>query len=378
MHIKFLSLFILGIFIIIVPVNAAISQYNMSDGSYHIKIFNGTGTLNFSIPATTGTIQYFIVAGGGAGGSDTAGNGGGGGAGGVIQGIMQLSPSSPLKITVGIGGTYVDNKWGNNGATSSIQNSTSSAISATGGGGGGTYATSYYAGRNGGSGGGASQWSGNIISGGIGSQGSNGGGSLSDVQIGASGGGGYSETGFISTEIGGKGGNGTQSNITGILTWYAGGGAGGSHSSASTNGGGGLGGGGIGHISNIVFLATSGVNGLGAGGGGGGETTNGGNGGSGIVIIRYLETAPTASFILKLYDTSSGNPTDWRWYVTNLTGNNTEILFSNEQNPPITLGAGNWLIKLIASNIGGANTSQLKTISLNLTSPEVYFWRRIA
>ena len=98
----------------------------------------------------------------------------------------------------------------------------------------------------------------------------------------------------MANQLGGDGGIGKSSNITGNGTFYAGGGAGGSTKGINNNGGGRGGGGNRGNPpNNTTGGSNPGQNGTantGGGGGGasGGRTTAyGGNGGSGIVIIRY-------------------------------------------------------------------------------------------
>ena len=99
--------------------------------------------------------------------------------------------------------------------------------------------------------------------------------------------------------MGGNGGNGIQSSITGTATYYGGGGGGGVNNNNNSNvsshaGSGGLGGGGRGSSLAITGWpnnssnATSGDPNTGGGGGGTDPESNvAGNGGSGIVIIRY-------------------------------------------------------------------------------------------
>lgn len=153
--------------------------------------------------------------------------------------------------------------------------------------------------RAAGSGGGGGTWYGSSdrqFGGGAGTvgQGNNGGGEYGNsVVLAGSGGGGAGQTGFgptananvsgIPPYIGGNGGNGAVSNITGSNVTYAGGGAGASTylvlgpASGNYGGRGGTGGGGN--------INVAGTNGLGAGGGAGA------NGGTGTVIVKYLSNA---------------------------------------------------------------------------------------
>ena len=86
-------------------------------------------------------------------------------------------------------------------------------------------------------------------------------------------------------------------------------------------------------------------------------------------------TVPVASFDIVLTDTSTQYPTSWIWTVTNLLGNNTEVTYSSSQNPVLNLGTGNWRINLTATNAIGSNTTS-RIVGWNLSSPQVYFWRR--
>ena len=123
---------------------------------------------------------------------------------------------------------------------------------------------------------------------------------------GGGGGGGAGSPGTTgTTSLSGSGGNGLQNSITGVSTYYAGGGAGGNF--APTGGSIGSGGSGIGGTSSYTGTAGSGVNNTGSGGAGGSYNTstvpyNGGNGAQGIVILRWLTTDAG-------YTVSGANPT---------------------------------------------------------------------
>lgn len=87
-------------------------------------------------------------------------------------------------------------------------------------------------------------------------------------------------------------------------------------------------------------------------------------------------TVPNASFVITLTDTSINIPTSWQWNATNLTGDNVERTFSTSQNQIWNLTkSGNYLIKLIATNSFGSNSTNM-TIGYGLTNPKVYFWNR--
>jgi hypothetical protein len=226
------------------------------------------------------TINTLIVAGGGSGGGAT---GGGGGAGGVISTLTGVTAGS-YPVVVGSGGIAP----GNQNPGISGTNSSFNGLVAIGGGGGAASRNSVAASSSpGGSGGGSQNYNGSISIAGLGTplQG-NPGGPLGNS--GSSGGGGAGGSGS-NTEglyIGGNGGIGIQSSISGISKYYAGGGAGG-------NGGtGGLGGGG-----NGADIGTAGTANTGGGGGGGWGygTGNGGAGGSGVVIISYPTGSITAT-----------------------------------------------------------------------------------
>lgn len=248
-------------------------------------------------------IEYLVVAGGGAGGHGASGGarGGGGGAGGFLTGSTFFSLSNTYTITVGAGGVAGYPNEPNNGANSSITGTGFSTLLSYGGGAGGSYnGSDIRLAKNGGSGGGALAGVGlqnNTIGKGVypGStfinaarQGYDGG---SNPDIGG-GGGGSAEPG--NTDGTGQGGDGTESSISGVATYYAGGGGG-----ANSNSGG-LGGGGNG--SSPAGTGVTGTQNTGGAGGGGGAGGVGGSGGSGIVIVRYPDSYAAAS-------STTGSPT---------------------------------------------------------------------
>ena len=263
---------------------------------------------------------------------------GGGGAGGMLTGNTSISNVAAYPVTVGRGGVYpiiedytvlagTANLWNIvqridvDGANSSIFGLT--AIGGGHGGGSAEFATDegttfsslsdenelkLFGGgiisgfgslpRAAGSGGGGGSWVGDRqFGGGAGTvgQGFAGGGDYGNIRLAGSGGGGAGQAGFgptananvlgVPTNIGGNGGNGAVSNITGTSITYAGGGAGassplalgGAPATGNYGGRGGLGGGG-----NITIAGTEGL------GGGGGA---GANGGRGTVIVKYLSNA---------------------------------------------------------------------------------------
>ena len=269
-----------------------------SDNSnYRYAFFanNGTFSINKDI-----TCDILIIGGGGGGGFNNGWEGGGGGgAGGVGIGTINFKSGINYNITIGSGGkgglTAYTN--GENGINSSIIGDIIDE-KAYGGGGG-----SYYTGLDGGSGGGASGASQNYSAGnatkGLSSSGANANiiyyGNKGGDGINPGGGGGGGGAGAAGNPTGGSwnfeganGGNGIQSSITGILTYYGGGGGGARGIYGTNKGNGGLGGGGNGAGNNTI--ATAGINNTGGGGGGTGNldsSSGGASGGSGLVIIRY-------------------------------------------------------------------------------------------
>lgn len=242
------------------------------NNTYTIHAFNTSENILIDCG---GEFDYLIIAGGGGGGT----NGGGGGAGGFIEARQSFINSGPYPIVIGSGGAV-----GSNGSPSTFL-----SISSTGGGAGGSNSVSVS--FPGGSGGGAG-WgpaAGELLgSTGISQQGFSGGKGSSNTYLtdpanpksttvvkGAGGGGGgagidgtpYSGT---QTDIGGNGGIGKISSITGSNIYYSGGGAAYGY---TTNGSAGLGGGGA--------VGSAGQNNTGGGGGANAA------GGPGVVIIRY-------------------------------------------------------------------------------------------
>jgi hypothetical protein len=261
---------------------------------YRVHVWHGAGTF---VPATSGTVEYLIVAGGGggAGGNPSADGNGGGGGGGVLQGTAFVTPQT-YNIAVGNGGSA-----GAQSATSpggDGGNSSAFGLTATGGGGGGSDGA--LNGRAGGSGGGAStSGAGGVGGTAVAGQGQAGG------SANAPGGGGPGGGGGGGGGAGGPGGNGNQnqnggaggvglsSSITGKTVWYGAGGGGSTWT--STGGAGGVNGGGFGASRPGAYAARPGSPNSGAGGGGGTATFAAGAGGSGIVVVRYKRTSSALS-----------------------------------------------------------------------------------
>jgi len=357
---------------------------NTTNATHTVEMWNATGTTTWTPPAGVTSVEYLVVGAGGGGGSAAVAIGGGGGAGEVQMGTLTALSGSAKTVTVGAGGVGAANA-----APSTAYPSVFDSITALKGGRGGGYSATATPrnGENGGSGGGGScqvGGAGDPGFGGNGTDGTNTGASYLHGHNGGNGGseptgggGGVSAVGSApSGATGGNGGAGISAATSGNLAETDLGGGGGG-SGVSTGGTATHGGGNGGSQS-----ANPGNGKAGTGGGGGGTERKspytGGNGGSGIVIIKYLKVAPTApiaSFVITLADTSTGLPSSWQWNVTNLLGNNTEVTFSTSQHTNMTLGQGNWLVKLTATNSLGSS-SATKYIGLNLSSSLVYFWNR--
>jgi hypothetical protein len=279
------------------------TPYRFND--YLVHRYTKTGTSSF-VPAVSGTVEVLVVGGGGGGGAGNTGSiisGGGGGGGGVIYNkSYPVRAGRTYRVVVGDGGLGTQT---NGGLSSNGQNSVFGSLIAIGGGGGGTrggnggtFDTVYESGFSGGSGGGGSYRfrSGDSII----NQGNPGGDLITASVIkqpaGGGGGGGQGWAATYNSSESGVGGPGFASDISGELTWYAGGGAPGEGSQVSNGQGGlpGIGGGGIRGVYTTPARTPGGNAQANTGGGGGagpastGQTfEGGGTGGSGIVIVRY-------------------------------------------------------------------------------------------
>ncbi|HEV2437303.1 MAG TPA: hypothetical protein VG077_15025, partial [Verrucomicrobiae bacterium] len=241
---------------------------------YVVHTFTVSGTL---ILSSSNSANVLVVAGGGGGGGLF---GDGGGAGGLVYTNVSLVAGT-YSVTVGAGGA---GSSGNQSAASG-GNSVFGTLTALGGGGGGIGYLGPIAGLAGGSGGGSG-----------GAAPAQSGGAATQP---ASASGGYGHAGFAgdSDIYGGGGGAGAAATssaggaglayaISGVNTYYAGGGGGIPHGTGQT-GLGGEGGGGSGHDGSINPAAGSNGAANTGGGGGGGWNATGGSGGSGIIIVRY-------------------------------------------------------------------------------------------
>lgn len=241
---------------------------------------NGTATSNSVGPVTnTYTISYLLV-GGGGGGSNGGNYGGGGGAGQHNPNTGDLAIGVTYTITVGGGG-----------ASGSGANGSNTTIS-----GGGTTFTGIGGGSGSGQNGGRS---GNNFTGGSGPVFAGGGGAGSSANGNGAG-----------ERVGGNGGAGTASSITGSSVTRAGGGGGsGVDGIGSGTAGGGNGG------KNPESLPGGAASANTGSGGGGAVNSTGGAGGSGVAILSIPTTRYTGTF--------TGSPT-----VTT-SGSNTIMVFNS-------------------------------------------------
>ncbi len=274
-------------------------------GSRTVLTFSAVGECSWSVPANITSADVLLVAGGGGGG------GGGGGAGGVRT-LTSQSISGTITVGVGAGGAGTLANGASVGTTGEA--SSFDGVTATGGGGGGNYLNQ---GTVGGSGGGNGQDVNHSAKAGTAGQGNAGGVSNCDWYGGGGGGGGAAAAGQnggpnvgsplsscsssgridLNPTIGGAGGDGISSSITGSAVVYGGGGGGGVNSNAgpaSTGGLGGAGGGGNGARCDQCN-GTDGTDGRGGGGGGGDAEGRGGSGGDGVVIVSYATYVPTTT-----------------------------------------------------------------------------------
>jgi len=91
--------------------------------------------------------------------------------------------------------------------------------------------------------------------------------------------------------------------------------------------------------------------------------------GAGPVYTANI-TSGTAPLTVQFNDTSVNSLTSWNWSFTNVTGNNTPVSWSSEQNATQTFGVGNFSIELYAGNSAGYNFVRQVTF-INVTAPAV-------
>jgi hypothetical protein len=297
--------------------SVAATSYVNSGTYYAYETFASSAT--WTRPYGVTSVDYLVVAGGGRGGGSQASThfaGGGGGGGGVRTGSLTVGQSS-YTVTVGTGQTAGCSQG--RGGNSSLAGSDITTVSATGGGSGSCNV------NTGDGGGGIDGYSGGS-GGGAGAQvnaktyGSGNAGNYTPVE-GYAGGSSYAHTTDATYQAGGggggagavgnnataacagSGGSGVSSSITGTSVNYGGGGGGGTRYN-SCGGSGGAGGGGAGGLNGAQGAA--GTNGLG-GGGGGTSLVNGNAGGDGVVIVRFLLTAPATPTLPAGSDTGRSN-----------------------------------------------------------------------
>jgi heme/copper-type cytochrome/quinol oxidase subunit 4 len=79
-------------------------------------------------------------------------------------------------------------------------------------------------------------------------------------------------------------------------------------------------------------------------------------------------TSGSAPLAVQFNDTSVNTLTAWDWSFTNVTGNNTPVSWSTEQNTLKTFGAGNFSIALNASTDAGYTLARQVTF-INVSAP---------
>jgi PKD repeat protein len=109
--------------------------------------------------------------------------------------------------------------------------------------------------------------------------------------------------------------------------------------------------------------------------------TNDGGSSSKTKYINVSDLLPITSFSknvssgryplpVSFTDTSQNAPTGWSWSFANISGNNTQIVFSTAKNPTYTFGLGTWSIRLNASNSAGGNITDYNTSFVNVSTPD--------
>lgn len=269
-----------------------------TNGAYRIHTFTNSGTLTVGI---AGDVEVLVVGGGGGAGtglSQPNASPGGGGGGGVIYTSSFSVATGPITVIVGAGGYPVHLENGQQGG-----NSVFSTLTAIGGGGGGKGHTGV--GGAGGSGGGAGNggWAGGM---GVPGQGHDGGPSYDYGRGG--GGGGAGTVGGTGAGVGtATGGAGITNSISGTPTGYGGGG-GGSMDGTAIDGGGAGG----------EYSSVPGTPNTGGGGGAGHYNLCSSAGGSGIVIVRYIASAPPTYYVWKDNPAPASPFTNWTMAATSI------------------------------------------------------------
>lgn len=308
---------------------------------YIVLTFTAIGDCNWTVPANITEVDVLVVGGGGGGGGTggrTNWSAGGGAGGDVFEKLNHsVTPATTIEISVGDGGPGgSDTCRPNLGACGALGGlpgpgdpshfgPTSNRISTLGGGRGGHATVDgapdgpkdtalYYLDdlsvptRGGGGGAQTYAYRGADISGSsLAREGGDGYGASGLTSAGLQAAGGGAGAGGRGDDaiagIGGDGGPGVSSAITGTSLFYGGGGGGGKNGSTqnlSSGGVAGSGGSGVGGYGGKNAAGFDGPDNRGGGGGGAGtEAANfqGGNGGSGVVIVRYTENvALTTTF----------------------------------------------------------------------------------
>lgn len=323
-------------------VGGAIAVPSTTNEFYHIF---KSGTSNFIVPAgTTIDNARVLIVGGGGGAAGDVGGGGGGGA--VVEQVLSINPNT-YSVVVGAGGA--GDAAAASGATFSAGGASSAfGYVANGGGRGGLYNNAGGNGANGGGGGG------NGHAGGIGTQGFNGGASISTNYRSGGGGGAGGAGGVANGNYGGNGGPGVYKSFfsfAGQGGYFGGGGGGGSNAGATYYGSGGIGGGGrgTGRPTANVWNADN-QNGLPNTGGGAGGNANqhsgGASGGSGVVIIRYQVP---------------------QWTVTNVSGSATASI--NSLTGVLSSVSGSGVIRVTYTTGSGCVTTLDVTVNDKPTPP---------
>ena len=240
----------------------------------------------------TPLFDVLVVAGGGGGAGRSSFAGGGGGGGGVIYtSDYSVSAGTTYNITVGGGGTRATAVPEVN-ATSGQNSSFASIV--TIGGGAGSFGND--GGIDGGSGGGTALFQ---FPGGLGTPGQGNNGAAGTGFAAGGGGGATSAASFIEygTTLGGNGGNGLVTSISGTSLTYGGGGGGGGYgNSGGAGGGSGGSGAGAGAAAGTPF-ANQGGGGGGAPGQEGDGLVLGSSGAAGVVIISYPQQYSNAASV---------------------------------------------------------------------------------
>lgn len=276
----------------------------------------GSGTILTPSRKNNLFVTYLVIGGGGGGCGGGGGSGAGGGAGGFQTGTVDVVRNQIYTVTVGAGGPQLPNSTP--GSFGSPSQFTAMSVSSAGGGGGS--ANNFTSGDGGSGGGGHTGSAGGIAT--PSGQGNNGGnGTFISGGNAAGGGGGAGGPGKDAPffNVGGDGGPGATSNITGGLVTYAGGGAGAGN---GLGGRGGIGGGGNGGAD---FNPTNQPGAINSGSGGGGQRGSASApvspaGGSGIVILSILPNLTTIIIGPGLVYTSGTNGLNTYYSFTAGTG----------------------------------------------------------